>query len=235
MIDLLIDKARPHLRPFALRAAVAAGTMGAGQLTMPSSPGGYQDLRRAPFAPPTWGLPAGMGADRAGAGRLGGARGVGAPERLAVAGARRRGRQRALYVLFPFAFFRLRSPLLTAAVTWASSAPPASRRPPPAGSTPAPPATSTRSSPGSPWPAPPPWCRRWPTRIRFSTPGLWRPAWGESRAISAQRRPDRSEATGRADARRPRRPWRKREPQTPISSRSPRRRGRRRRGRPPER
>lgn len=117
MSNRLIDKARPYLRPFALRAVVAGGTIGAGQLAMPSSPGGYQDLRRAPFAPPTWAFPpAWTLIELALADSV--VRVAEAPasdsRRLALGAA---AANDALYALFPIAFFRLRSPLLTAAVT----------------------------------------------------------------------------------------------------------------------
>ena len=102
----------------ALRAGIAGGVIGAGQLTMPASPGGYGDLRRASFAPPTWAFPVAWTlieialADSV-------ARLLAAPKSdsrsLALGAA---AANDALYAVFPIVFFRLRSPVLTAAVTW---------------------------------------------------------------------------------------------------------------------
>jgi translocator protein len=106
----------------ALRAGIAAGVIGAGVAIVARAPSGYRGLRQAPFAPPTWAFaPAWTLIELALADST--ARVIEAdrsPERtraLAAAAA-----NDLLYVAFPIVYFRLRSPLLAAAVTWAQAA-----------------------------------------------------------------------------------------------------------------
>ncbi len=85
---------------------------------MPSDPGGYQDLRRAPFAPPTWAFPlAWTLIELALADSV--VRVAEAPksDSTAAGGSPPRRPTTPSTLFFPIAFFRLRSPLLTTAVT----------------------------------------------------------------------------------------------------------------------
>lgn len=108
-------------RKVALRAGIAAGVIGAGGAIVARAETGYRGLRQARFAPPTWAFaPAWTAIELALADST--ARVIEAgrsPERtraLAAAAA-----NDLLYVAFPVVYFRLRSPLLAAAVTWAQA------------------------------------------------------------------------------------------------------------------
>ncbi len=109
------------IRPLALRAAIAAGVIGAGAAVVMRSDGGYRGLRQARFAPPSWAFaPAWTAIELALADST--ARVLEAepsPDRsraLAAAAA-----NDLLYVAFPIVYFRLRSPVLAAVVTWAQA------------------------------------------------------------------------------------------------------------------
>jgi tryptophan-rich sensory protein len=105
-------------RPLAT-AALACGVVGAGLLAAPPwRVRGYRGLRQARFAPPTWAYaPAWTAIEVALADstvRLLDADGPDRDRALRAAAA-----NDALYVAFPVVYFRLRSPILAAAVTWA--------------------------------------------------------------------------------------------------------------------
>jgi tryptophan-rich sensory protein len=106
-------------RGIGLRLGVAAGVIGAGFLAARPSQGGYRGFRQARFAPPPWVFgPAWTAIEVAGADSL--VRVIEADEdsphrRRALAAA---AANDTLYVAFPVVYFRLRSPVLGAAVTW---------------------------------------------------------------------------------------------------------------------
>lgn len=108
-------------RKIALRAGIAAGVIGAGGAIVARSPTGYRGLRQARFAPPTWAFaPAWTAIELALADStarvLEAERSPARTRALAAAAA-----NDLLYVAFPIVYFRLRSPLLAAAVTWAQA------------------------------------------------------------------------------------------------------------------
>ena len=100
------------------RAALAGGLLAAGLVIAPPSKGGYRGLRQARFAPPGWVYgPAWTAIELALADSTVRCQEAEGPDRnLALAAACAND---ALYLLFPLVYFRLRSPVLAAAVTWA--------------------------------------------------------------------------------------------------------------------
>ncbi len=105
-------------RSLLAKAALAGGIIGTGFLAAPPSRGGYRGLRQARFAPPTWAYaPAWTAIEVALADSTVRLLDAGGPDRdraLAAAAV-----NDALYVVFPVVYFRLRSPILAAATTWA--------------------------------------------------------------------------------------------------------------------
>jgi benzodiazapine receptor len=108
----------PLIRGALKRAAVAGGLIAGGLVIAPPSKGGYRGLRQAGFAPPGWLYgPAWTAIELALADstvRCLDAEGDDRERALGAAVA-----NDALYLLFPLVYFRLRSPVLAAAVTWA--------------------------------------------------------------------------------------------------------------------
>ncbi len=112
---------RNQVRGLMVRAGIAAGVIGTGAAIVARAQTGYHGLRQAPFAPPTWAYaPAWTLIELALADST--ARVLEAPpskrrsQALAAAAA-----NDALYVAFPIVYFRLRSPILAAVVTWAQA------------------------------------------------------------------------------------------------------------------
>lgn len=113
---------RPRLaRKIGLRAAIAAGIIGAGGLVVARAQGGYRGLRQARFAPPSWAFaPAWTAIELALADST--ATVIEAePSPARSRALRAAGANDLLYVAFPIVYFRLRSPLLAALVTWAQA------------------------------------------------------------------------------------------------------------------
>jgi tryptophan-rich sensory protein len=111
----------PTSRPRRLlaRAALACGVVGAGILAAPPwKASGYRGLRQARFAPPTRAYaPAWTAIEVALADSVVRLLDADGPDRDRALGAA--AANDALYVAFPVVYFRLRSPILAAAVTWA--------------------------------------------------------------------------------------------------------------------
>ena len=109
-----------NARRLTTRLGIAAAVVGAGVLAAPPWRGGYGGRRQARFAPPPWVFgPAWTLIELAGADSL--ARLLESDEdspaaRRALTAA---AANDALYVAFPVVYFRLRSPVLAAIVTWA--------------------------------------------------------------------------------------------------------------------
>jgi tryptophan-rich sensory protein len=110
-----------RLRGLGLRAGIAGAVIGAGVAIVARAPGGYRGLRQARFAPPTWAFaPAWTAIELALADST--ARVIEAePSAERTAALRAAAANDLLYVAFPIVYFRLRSPLLAAAVTWAQA------------------------------------------------------------------------------------------------------------------
>jgi tryptophan-rich sensory protein len=105
----------------ALRAGIAAGVIGAGAAIVARAETGYRGLRQASFAPPTWAFaPAWTLIELALADST--ARVLEAePSRRRSQALAAAAANDALYVAFPIVYFRLRSPVLAALVTWAQA------------------------------------------------------------------------------------------------------------------